>query len=60
LGKEKSAKRKDIFHGNAKVGSVEKTLAEKLGLPGLQLTNKSGRNTRSDKLMKNHRKDWNE
>lgn len=57
MGGIKSSKRKDIFHSNATVGSVEKTLSEKLGLPGLTFRNSDGRNTRSDKKLKNYRKD---
>ena len=38
------------------VGSAEKIL-KKLGVP-MSLTNPNGRNTRSDKKMKNFRKDY--
>lgn len=57
MGGPKEPKRYDSFHGNATVGAVEKKIAEELGVPKVTLMNSDGTNTRSDKLLKNYRKD---
>jgi hypothetical protein len=58
MGINKSSKRKDKIHSNAKVATVEKTLAKELGVPGIKIVNKKGKDVRGDKLIKNLRKDW--